>query len=52
MNAWIQCFAKCVLSITYLTHLLDVFALINCMLLFKVISTVENQLNDQKVQDK
>ena len=34
MNTWIQCFAKCVLSITCLTHLLDVFALINCMLSF------------------
>ena len=34
MNTWIQCFAKCVLSITCLTHLLDVFALIKCMLSF------------------
>ena len=52
MNTWIQYFAKCVLSITCLTHLLGDFALINCCYLFKVISTLENQLNDQKVQEK
>ena len=34
-KTWIPCFTKCAMSITCLTHLLDVFLLIICMLFFE-----------------